>query len=516
MNLRGKTFLFFLVIFLLATGCAAPLDSPSGQIETPKSTLTVEPTVTTILVPTLTPEPSSMPTPAPTSEPPLKTDGPYLAYFRNIDEQRQLVLMDADGMGRKAIPLPSENDTWTYFVSPDAKWLAYYLGSANDEKDSVLTLNLLDLETGESRLVSSLLSKDYPDNFTEAAKALTDPFFHNAETLKDAFTSGITNSIGWSPDSQYLAFAGQMDGLSSDIYLYNLAKMDIRRVTSGPEEIQAINWSPDGKWILSSSTIGLRAGDGYAEDAIAFGSFAMKHLPLQNLSWGGGWYDGHTYIQHESENGIGDFNYQLVNLETGEVRKIWEGGVHTVVLDREMELAAILAITRTWPQIDLDAHSGMYLVNLRNGEEIYIEEAFLYNIWLLGVGDNRFFATTDYQRQKAYFVSADGTLTPATLGLDNISPAPNQQYWISIAETLKIFDANNALVFDLALPFDAPPSNFGYSYYLRTIWKPDSSGFFIAVNEKIYRFDLPTREFNLIETNLILDKGLTFTSVSKK
>lgn len=167
MKLWGKTIPLLLALALLGMGC--------GVAETPSHPQTIQPATMTVTVaiPSLTPNPSATPTPGPTAEAALKTDGPYLAYIRGVDvDHKQLVLMDADGMGRKVVSMPSENPLYTWFVSPDSKWLAYYAGSAKKEKASDLELDLLNLETGQTRLVSKLLSKDYPDNFVQAVTEL--------------------------------------------------------------------------------------------------------------------------------------------------------------------------------------------------------------------------------------------------------------------------------------------------------------------------------------------------------
>ena len=140
------------------------------------------------------------------------------------------------------------------YVSPDGKWLAFYTGSAGNPVDMPasgtfdLTLNLLDLSTGEEQPITPLLSKDYPNNFVTAAAQLNDPDI-TAEYLYQAFVHGITRALAWSADGRYLAFAGQMDGLSSDLYLYDVETKTIRRLSSGDQELQWIDWSPDGKWI---------------------------------------------------------------------------------------------------------------------------------------------------------------------------------------------------------------------------------------------------------------------------
>ena len=60
-------------------------------------------TVTQTVTPSETPSPTQTAIPTATPYPPLQTEGPYLLFQR--DEQT-LVMMDADGMGRKYIEIP--------------------------------------------------------------------------------------------------------------------------------------------------------------------------------------------------------------------------------------------------------------------------------------------------------------------------------------------------------------------------------------------------------------------------
>ncbi len=91
--------LLFIVAFAVS-GCTASALPTQPIVEsqaTAFSTLTPSP------LPTAT-EPFATTTLTP--EPGLKTNGPYFAYFREVNGVSQLVMMDADGEGRKVISLP--------------------------------------------------------------------------------------------------------------------------------------------------------------------------------------------------------------------------------------------------------------------------------------------------------------------------------------------------------------------------------------------------------------------------
>src|SRR5258706_1038038 len=181
--MRKENFVLTLLIAFLVSGCSAP--ATPTLMPTEISTPLPQPTVASS--PTAIPLPSAV---APISKPPLKTNGPYFTYFREVDGVYQLVMMDADGAGRKVIDLPQgfvdslTNQQYGLdmkFVSPNGKWLAFYTGFAGKnwfdpeigDGPFNLTLKLLDLTTGDIQVITPLLSKDYLDNFTKAEKHLT-------------------------------------------------------------------------------------------------------------------------------------------------------------------------------------------------------------------------------------------------------------------------------------------------------------------------------------------------------
>ena len=131
--MRAKSIALVSVIALLVLGCSTPATVFPMPTESPAPTIepsyTHEPTATEVVS-----TPTLFPTQTLTPEPSLQTDGPYFMYFRQVDWKYQLVMMDADGEGRKNISLPPEIAEILpierfhpdmKFVSPDGKWLAY-------------------------------------------------------------------------------------------------------------------------------------------------------------------------------------------------------------------------------------------------------------------------------------------------------------------------------------------------------------------------------------------------------
>ena len=280
----------------------------------------------------------------------MATSGPYLAYLNQAGDQVEIVLLDADGSGQKRIPYPPDaasGNTWlplSNVLSPDGEWLAYYSGSAGTYFGKIgpdtadLTLHLMSLADGSHRVVTLLLSNGYPNIFTKAAQELGQADI-TAETLQQAFISGIMQSA-WSPDSRYLAFAGQMDGLSSDLYLYDTVANTIERLSSGPQEVQWVSWSPDGKWVLDGSAYAVGEGMQYNIYATSVDGATIKQLSrgTPQVVTSTDWLDDHRYFDSNGANGPGSYDLKLVDVNTGKTAEISEWFLQFVCLYSIREL----------------------------------------------------------------------------------------------------------------------------------------------------------------------------------
>lgn len=511
-KLMEKRFLV-LLLFLSLLGCSPSFVIPS---ETPATSPVKTQTVTAL--PSKTKAPSTF---TPTVFPLLQTSGPYFSFFRQVGEEYQFVMMDANGQGRKTIAIPRNVtdsllnipvDLDIIRVSPDGEWLAYYTGSAGfpeliqPEKDFDLTLNLYNFITGEFRIVTQLLSEDYPDNFSEAANRLNDPFITGV-MLYGAFINGITRSLAWSPDGRFISFAGQMDGLSSDLYVYEIETESIRRLSSENQQIQSLEWSPDGKWILYSSAY--EVGMGMKFDIfVASIDDDFKYLSTSSsIFWM--WLDKNSFILHDTENVVGDYGFRLVNIATGKTSEIWGGPVIKYGLNTETRkfLFATHLFSHS-PSLTLDPDPdfvpGLYLMDLDTFsiENIkYPTETGLHPSSFIdefNPNGNLFVVTSNDGRINPYLISDTGELTVLSLnGVQRIVSSPDSNLWIAISDSaLDIYSTNNTLINTVHLPFqDAPTAFF--------VWRPDSAGIFIVNEFTLYYLDIFSGEIILIEPEFV-------------
>jgi WD40 repeat protein len=489
---QHKLFPLILLLALLA-GCAAP------TTPLPPTSTSVPPTET--LVPTQTPIPTATFTPTATPYPPLSSKGPYFAYLKGAPkEQRAIVFLDANAVGRKEILLPddiSQQMSDLNNLSPDGKWLAYYTGDPDvylvyesfgipEEGPYDLALNLYNLETKETKLVTPLLSEDFPSNFNKQMdifkktglpselQHLSDDY--NLSTLYGTFLFGI-NSLSWSPDGRHLAFAGQMNGLSSDLYVYDMETQAIHQLSSGPEEIYWISWSPDGKGILHGSTyeagMGMKCRNYIADlegDSVRYLSENTLCNPPDL------WIDNFTYFEYDNENVTGSYYLRSVNTRTGGIIRYWDGSFGPYAVDLKNR---VIVMTATWDTIPRRSafKEGLYLIDLDTRQTIRVIDGYYWNLEYFGLGGRNFVVLAG--PRKDYFLKEDGTLVPIDGRYASIIVTPNKEYWIGVRDKISVFAKDDLLVRDIALPKDyCDQSN------MRMItWSPDSSGFFFYCSE---------------------------------
>ena len=425
--------------------------------------------------------------------------------------------MDADGAGKKVIELPKAigesfaivkpPDPDIRWVSPDGRWLAFRTGTAGNSVDvpaqgtSNLTLNLLDLQTGEQQVITPLLSPDYPNNFVEAATKLNDPNI-TAESLYEAFMTGITESLDWSPDGRYLAFAGQMDGLSSDLYVYDVETKKIQRLSSGDKELQWIEWSPSGKWIMQGATYFAGMGMTFDIYAATLDSTSAPYIST-NIQYDGidRWLNSHQYFENDGDNGPGEYGLRLVDVATGGIKKVWNGSFYSYAVDKRGLWVAVVASSPDKSPVsadggfnfDFDFVPAIYLINLATLQKSRVEFADPSSIVTFGPGGRDFVI---YSGSNSAFLSVNGTVTETDLGEASFSVSPNSEYWMEITgESVKIFSADNTLTAEH--PFDSVARDI--------VWRPDSLGAFLITGSEIYSMDIPDGEIKLVETDLISD-----------
>jgi hypothetical protein len=493
--------------------------------------------------------------PSPTDHIPPQTDGPYLTYIRQEDDHWDLVFLDTDGVGRKETSLPKDtaimlfhdmditsDGRWVIFplqnegvteegihfteewflldtldsksrflnhsslladlddypsagfygsprFSPDGKWLVYYYGMLPTEEelnfdDSYeLTMKLLSLTDGEIKNQVNLLSPDFPASIEAESYA--------------SFLSGF-DSHNWSPNGRYLAFAGAMDGPSSDIYLLDIVDQSVIRLTDGPGNIQWIIWSPDGNRILHSSTNDYCQTPATCDEYFVITKDGNSAAPIPDIPtehggffYGIGWLTPSKYVFFGVSNGG---HTPLRYFDLNRQRTIQVFPEYTTGFGGEIDY-----FSHTLMAMDYDR--GVLWYDATTGENGILnlglcgpDEGNCYERYgRMDFGEYRYFVSSDYD---SALINAKGAGTSLGESAKNIWCSPDGQWMVSEhmeSISFSLFDTQLQKIRDISLNGD---------FFYSLLWRPDSKGFFVHMDGNLFYFDLSRNKLEKVDTGL--------------
>lgn len=412
--------------------------------------------------------------------------------------------MDADGSGGKQFQLPNDGyvSVLQYAVSPDKKWLAYFAGSTEEPYD--LTLNLLNLSDNITQLISNLIAPSFPQNLEPIVETmiLGDPPNYYTDCFEDMECRrslvqrefvGSIYSIDWAPDSYSIAFTAQIDGPSSDIYIYNLVNKTIQRLTTEIQNIYWMDWSPSGERILYE--ISSTPGAGYEGRTLHVTDLDGKRTDisiegLYSQRWGEyDWISENLYLfYHPNDTDPPISDLVILNTDTGQLKKVCPHTADSFAINRENH--TIILLFRIHHNQRSEVPEGIYMVYL-GGKYWKISDVGIQFLLMEGQKPYPIFVQ-DYNKQ-IYSVSDNGSI--------NALPWVNDRVpWISPDGKLLLFSEPNSLVLytDSYQPIKTWPIED--SIYSIT-WSPDSLGLFIFTDTNMYYLAIRDGELHPLMNN---------------
>jgi hypothetical protein len=451
-------------------------------------------------VPTLTPPP---PTPTPWATPsptqPLSAYGPFLVYLKDERGGQELVLRDQNGVGASTITIP-ESATFRDLgssISPDGKWLAFcdgrprpYEGVPVGPYD--LSLNLMHLPDGAVTRITRLLSHDYPDNFVRQAEALNRVLSQQPDS-SEVTAAGLQQWFGslcvaeWSHDGTRLAFSGEMDGPSWDLYVYNMKSGSIQRMSSGIENVVGVSWSPNDTYLLHWSAFDVCEG-GCERWWVALadgGKVRELHAPGNS---GRGWVSDVLYSVYTAANGLGRGYLFNLNVETDSATSIWPHQFDAYVRDPTTGIVGVSV--EPWEE---DFAPGFYLYDPGTGALQKILDGFLNDVEYWGNGEFSFLVTSDETGSVA--VRPDGTYEALGGGPRWGYVSPNSQ-WVAFRS------AYTRPGVELLAP--GGQTIIVSSDTARAIeWRPDSAGFFYFTDGDLFYVPVDNPTPRRVDTGVV-------------
>lgn len=486
--------LILMVLALLITSCSTPTTTESPATDTVQP----EPTHPEAGAPGTGPD-SIQPPGAPTVEPefPYSGHGETIALFLYAGEgSHRIVFLDPFGLGIREVRLPEGIEpprVLSHGLSPDGGHYAYFTGST---RNADLTLGLYDLNAESIAIEIPLLSSDYPNNFQELADsfvssgnipealAWVEPE-NMATELQNAFEYGI-DAMAWSPSGRYLAFSGQMEGPSSDLYLLDTETMVITRLTSGTGMMERVGWSPDEHWIRHTSLYFVGAGYRVTNHVASQDGTQVISFPNEvGLGWGP-WLTPNLYLANEADNGPGTYGMKIMDARSGTFTTIFEDAYGTYALDPASNTILLQSI----PFFDSDSEPGLHLLQVEAPYTVtQVLPPIQARVDYLGLNEFPFIGFSD--DQGTVLIRLDGSFE--ALADENLrwSTAPSSNlvaFFPGYGDPgLWIYDADQNQrtdVYDRAIQW--------------AYWRPDSGALFYLTDHELHVYDLEKETHMLI------------------
>lgn len=497
-----RSLVFLVITSILLAGCQ---QNGSTSSNLPAATQSV--TLTSSFL-TITPKPTLSPSVTPF--PPLSGKPPFLLLQAYSDKQ-QLSIYDHNGKGRKDIVLPQGGWLRAYgklnkIISPDGNWIAFYEGTAqgSGNLDNLpVSLNILNLKNGSTKKIVEVVTEGYLSKLEEVAEQLKmlEPDYYKPIDGDDWVANRVSTefqwsiySVAWSPDNKYLAFAGHIDGISSDVYIYDLETESTIRVEDTLQNVQWITWSPDGEYLIFTNSHPGYVYTGSILYSISVSDFkSQKPRQLISGTWlyVGDWLSPTTILAAQGTDTAGLFYMQVIDITTGRANLLWDDGFGDFVIDHKNQSIIFTASEYADPE-----KFGIYEVSF-NGKlkkifnGLYWVDIFLRN----GIKHRYLIAGGDHDgeiRIKGEVVGVNEQNEPTYLGKfdhSHISISPDG-IWLLMYDDEKIY------LYD---QYDELKNTFLIPNVYNILWTPDSSGLFYSTADGLFLLNISNGSTNFID-----------------
>jgi hypothetical protein len=400
----------------------------------------------------------------------LLPGGPWLFYFS--DQGKTLVGVNQDGSGRSTFPITPLLDVG------DLQDSAFPLGgqltvrSGEDSSYKDLAIDLIHLPDGKVERLVNLLNPD----LLERAKSF--PASHPEEAVKALVQPG---ALRWSPDGRYLAFVAAIDGISSDLYLYDTQTKKIERLTSGSNQVATPFWSADGLWLVVQEVDSFGSGNDWKVNTVwanrmQYREAVQLYKPPAGslgevfLSW-----TAADMLLVYSRGAVGGFALHLFNLDKLKADEVLAGPFDEIAYDPQSKTLGLIFGTANGIKANLVP--GLYLLGIDEKTPRLVQAGEWHGLsWS---------ATLEYFSaegvQGSLFAAVDGSTRLITIK-GRVVISPNKNWYLVYSDGtggaqpgLRLYQAAGELM--QSITSDAVQW---------AAWQPGSEGFFFLAGERLY------------------------------
>jgi hypothetical protein len=349
-------------------GCSDP---DASSIDNPE--VQTAPTMTSSSIEPSTPQQSPSAAaqilrPSSTPKPTLSSAGPWLLL--RIGEE--LFVSNDDG---SAVLHHDLSDLWT-------DWSNAFISSQDRGMVAVKDMNgelfILDLPEVTINRVSHLFNPDIDipnDQYSFWEDAYASIYF--------------APNMAWSSSGDRLAFVGMIEGMTPDLYLFDLETNKITRLTSGETIAHAPEWSPTDDYIVHDAVSGMywgSSGRGYSiqslwvafpDGSTPFRLFESELAPHKGFEHRLGWLSDTVYIASTEPEWCNQTSLRTVSVTGAPSVPLWDGSFFDAVFDPQSKTVLLFIPLEEYqwnnPGCPRSESPGFYLLNLETGTKSVVE-----------------------------------------------------------------------------------------------------------------------------------------------
>ena len=501
------------ILLILLSACAIQTASPTlVPTKTSKPSETPMPAVTATVIATLTAEPTeviqltAIPSPKVTPnkniaqadvivkeyaeiESPqsnkFEPSEPWLVYSSYLEDDQgrdKFFVMNLDGGGNTHIfSIRTHTFLGSRLCEPSPKHTYVACQYTKDLDDKMgLEKQILIYQLPNMGIIARLQAVSHSLASSLRAKGVPES---QEYMYSDEFTTIQTSGdMMWSPNGQYLAYTGAVEGPTTDVYVFDTVTLQTKRLTDGTTQKSLMAWSPDNLWIIHSSwDEGGPGMSGGAEPAIIAIWSAQVETgevhKLDDIDWLSvredvlGWISPDTFLTISKEgNGIGaPYNHvRRINISDITSTMIFDDDVEDIVLDPQSQTLAF-AIGRYSGE-----NPGIYLLS-PDSSQIKIDNREWDTIdW---IPEKRWFVADNWFKDEVALFSSQGNRIDTFVNEGKIVPniSPDGKLLVFTGENsnkhkgFRIYDAQGEWLKHILPGFFTERGNL--------FWEVDSSGF---------------------------------------